>query len=255
MAVTSKNKKNTLVKQYVLTVGEKNFIVFVYLENRYDCRASIGTKGIHIRLSKYMGERERFDQEMSLLDWAKKYIAKHQLHKKPPLFRQYRHGDTLKVMGKEFLIQLTYVPQKNASSGSLKNGVIYLQLSEGMSPKQDQKHKTYLVSKLIGNEYQPQIAQRVQYLNDIHFQKPIKKLRLRDSITNWGSCSWDGNINISVRLLFAPPEVIDYVLIHELAHLVEHNHSARFWKLVEKIMPGYQLAEDWLHKNGEQCIF
>jgi len=79
-------------------------------------------------------------------------------------------------MGKEFLIQLVYVPQKNASSGSLKNGVIYLQLSEGMSPKQDQKHKTYLVSKLIGNEYQPQIAQRVQYLNDLHFQKPIKKI-------------------------------------------------------------------------------
>ena len=49
--------------------------------------------------------------------------------------------------------------------------------------------------------------------------------------------------------------IMIFELIHELAHLVEHNHSARFWKLVEKIMPGYQLAEDWLHKNGEQCIF
>lgn len=255
MATTKKTTKNTIIKQYSLPVGDKNFAVFVYLENRYDCRASIGTKGIHIRLSKRMSEHDRFDQEMELLDWAKKYIAKNELHKKPPLYRQYRDGDYIKVMGKEFLIRLQYVPQKNASNGHLKNGVIYLQLSAGMSPKQDQKHKTYLVSRLIGNEFQPQIAQRVQYLNDLHFQKPIKKLRLRDSITSWGSCSWDGNINISVRLLFAPPEVIDYVLIHELAHLVEHNHSDRFWKLVAKAMPGYQLAEDWLNINGSQCIF
>jgi predicted metal-dependent hydrolase len=95
----------------------------------------------------------------------------------------------------------------------------------------------------------------VTELNDIHFGKPIKKLRIRDNISNWGSCSHDGNISISARLLFAPPEVIDYILIHELAHLVELNHSNRFWKLVEKAMPGYELAEEWLRKNGDQCIF
>ena len=78
---------------------------------------------------------------------------------------------------------------------------------------------------------------------------------MRDNVTSWGSCTWDGNITISTRLLFAPPEVIDYVLVHELAHLVEHNHSDRFWKIVEKIMPGYMLAESWLYKNGGSCIF
>jgi len=255
MATTVKKKQNTLNKQYVLAVGEKSFAVFVYLESRYDCRASIGAKGIHIRLSKLMSENERFDQEMQLLEWAKKYILKTELHKKPPPHRQYRDGDTLKIMSKAFLIRIQFVPEKNASSGALKNDIIQLQLSAGMSPKQEQKHKTYLVSKLISNEFQPQIAQRVVHLNELHFKKPIKKLRLRDSITNWGSCSWDGNINISVRLLFAPPEIIDYVLIHELAHLVEHNHSDRFWKLVEKAMPGYRLAEQWLNKNGANCIF
>ncbi len=249
------SKKNSIHKQYALPVGDKSFTVFVYLEDRYDCRASIGQKGIHIRLSRYMNEHERFDQESQLLDWAKKYIARHGLHHKPPPFRQYHDGDTLKVMGREFLIRIRYVPNKNASNGALKNDVIHLQLSEGMSPKQEQKHKTYLVSRLIGNEFQPQIAQRVQHLNDIHFQRPIKKLRLRDNVSNWGSCSSDGSINISVRLLFAPPEVIDYILIHELAHLVEHNHSDRFWRLVEKAMPGYRIAEEWLSKYGERCVF
>ncbi len=255
MPLLLKNKKSILFKQEIILVGEKEFRVFVYHEMRNDCRASIGNKGIHIRLSKYLNETEKLHQEMQLLDWAKKYIAKHELHKKPPLYRQYHHGDTLKVMGQEFLIRINYTPKKNASSGELKNNIIMLMLSEGMSPTQEQKHKTYLVGRLIGNHFQPAIAQRVQILNDLHFQKPIKKLRLRDSITNWGSCSWDGNINISIRLLFAPPEVIDYILIHELAHLVEHNHSHRFWKQVERAMPGYELAESWLRKHGDQCIF
>lgn len=247
--------KSAIQKQYALIVGEKSFAVFVYLENRYDCRASIGQKGIHIRLSKYMSEHERFDQEMELLDWAKKNIAKNGHTHQHARNRQYRDGDTLKIMGREFLIRINYVPDKNASNGHMKQDVIYLQLSEGMSPKQEQKHKTYLVSRLIGNLFQPQIAQRVQQLNDFHFKRPIKKLRLRDNVSNWGSCASDGSINISVRLLFAPPEVIDYVLIHELAHLIEHNHSDRFWALVEKAMPGYRLAEEWLRKNGERCVF
>lgn len=248
-------KQNNIQKQYALIVGEKSFTVFVYLENRMDCRASIGQKGIHIRLSRYMPEHERFDQEMQLLDWAKQYIARNGWHHRPAPFRQYRDGDTLKIMGREFLIRLQYIDNEKSSSGALKNDILTLQISKGMSPKQEQKHKSYLVSRLIGNEFQPKIAQRVQELNDIHFKRPIKKLRLRDNVSNWGSCAVDGSINISVRLLFAPPEVIDYVLIHELAHLIEHNHSHRFWALVEKAMPGYRLAEEWLSKNGERCVF
>ncbi len=255
MGLFSPEKKTKEVREETMQVGDRTFKVFIYLENRYDCRASIGQKGVHIRLSRQMRSEERLHQEIQLKDWAKGYIAKNELHKKTPKHRQYHDGDTLNIMNREFMIRVHYIKKKNASNGELKNGVIKLFLSEGMTAAQEQKHKTYLVSRLIGNEFQPEIAQRVQVLNDIHFKRPIKRLRLRDNVSNWGSCSWDGNINISVRLLFAPPEVIDYILIHELAHLVEHNHSDRFWRLVEKAMPGYRLAEEWLHKNGERCLF
>lgn len=255
MGLFTKEKKSVLIKEEIIEVGERKFNVFIYLENRYDCRASIGQKGIYVRLSKYMTDAERLQQEIELTDWAKGYIAKHHLHKKTPLYRQYHDGDTIKVMGTEFLIRIKSTPRKNASSGELKNEVLFLTISEGMSPRQEQKHKTYLVSKLIGNHFQPKIAQRVAELNETHFKKPIKRLRIRDNISNWGSCSHDGNISISARLLFAPPEVIDYILIHELAHLVELNHSHRFWKQVEKAMPGYELAEEWLRKHGDQCVF
>ncbi|MCB0682671.1 MAG: M48 family metallopeptidase, partial [Saprospiraceae bacterium] len=63
------------------------------------------------------------------------------------------------------------------------------------------------------------------------------------------------NINLSTRLLFAPPKVIDYVIIHELAHLVEMNHSRRFWDLVAAAMPDYEEQEKWLKKFGHRCDF
>ncbi|MDV7393186.1 M48 family metallopeptidase, partial [Arthrospira platensis SPKY1] len=73
--------------------------------------------------------------------------------------------------------------------------------------------------------------------------------------SNWGSCSSGRNINLSTRLLFAPPAVQDYVIIHELAHLVELNHSDRFWKLVSEIMPDYEEKEKWLKEYGHLCEF
>ena len=91
MPLLLKNKKSILFKQEIILVGEKEFRVFVYHEMRNDCRASIGNKGIHIRLSKYLNDTEKLDQEMQLLDWAKKYIAKHELHKKPPLYLSLIH--------------------------------------------------------------------------------------------------------------------------------------------------------------------
>ncbi|HKZ41668.1 MAG TPA: M48 family metallopeptidase, partial [Candidatus Hodarchaeales archaeon] len=61
--------------------------------------------------------------------------------------------------------------------------------------------------------------------------------------------------NISTRLLFAPDEVLEYVCIHELAHLIEHNHSDRFWALVEKAMPYYPQQKQWLKEHGESIRF
>ncbi|MCS6819488.1 MAG: M48 family metallopeptidase, partial [Chitinophagales bacterium] len=81
------------------------------------------------------------------------------------------------------------------------------------------------------------------------FKKQIGAVKIKYNTSNWGSCSARGNINISLRLMFAPDDVIDYVLIHELAHLVHHDHSKEFWRLVERIMPDYREKEKFLYEN------
>jgi hypothetical protein len=75
------------------------------------------------------------------------------------------------------------------------------------------------------------------------------KISVTSAKKRWGSCSFKGNLNFSWRLIMAPPEVIDYVIIHELAHIEEHNHSARYWDKVRALFPDYRQAKQWLHSN------
>ncbi|WP_372424700.1 M48 family metallopeptidase [Salinarimonas chemoclinalis] len=79
---------------------------------------------------------------------------------------------------------------------------------------------------------------------------PAKRLTLRDTRSRWGSCSARGHLSFSWRLILAPPFVLDYLAAHEVAHLKEMNHSARFWRLTERLCPRTDEAEAWLRRNG-----
>lgn len=81
-----------------------------------------------------------------------------------------------------------------------------------------------------------------------------EKIRITSARSRWGSCSANGSLNFSWRLIMTPLETIDYVVIHELVHTMIHNHSKRFWKKVEKILPNYKEHKKWLRKNGQQFM-
>lgn len=79
-----------------------------------------------------------------------------------------------------------------------------------------------------------------------------RRVTVRDTRSRWGSCSKDGNISLSWRLVLAPGHVLDYVIAHETAHLRELNHGPRFWTLVEKICPEFERSRQWLRDHGAQ---
>lgn len=76
------------------------------------------------------------------------------------------------------------------------------------------------------------------------------RITMRDPRSRWGSCTATGDLMFSWRLAMAPPSVLDYVVAHEVAHLVELNHSDRFWAVVRRICPGFEAERDWLQRNG-----
>jgi hypothetical protein len=77
-----------------------------------------------------------------------------------------------------------------------------------------------------------------------------KGINIRDQRTRWGSCSTRGTLSFNWRLVMAPPEVLNYVVVHELAHLRVPNHSREFWNLVSQYFPAYKEARLWLKRNA-----
>lgn len=80
------------------------------------------------------------------------------------------------------------------------------------------------------------------------------RITIRNQKTRWGSCSSKGNLNFNCLLMLAPPEVIDYVVVHELCHRKEMNHSGKFWAEVGKIIPDYKQYDQWLKKEGGRIM-
>lgn len=81
--------------------------------------------------------------------------------------------------------------------------------------------------------------------------RKVTRITLRDTRSRWGSCAHDGALMYSWRLIMAPPPVLTYVAAHEVAHLVEMNHSDAFWDVVSRLYPGWQAQRHWLQLNGK----
>ena len=100
------------------------------------------------------------------------------------------------------------------------------------------------------------VPQRIaHYAPMVGVASRVNKVFIRCQRTKWGSCSANGNININCLLLLAPPQVLDSVVVHELCHLYEFNHSPRFWERVSRYMPDYAVWRDflrsgWVHPFG-----
>jgi len=91
--------------------------------------------------------------------------------------------------------------------------------------------------------------QRVKYFSRV-YGFPYNKINIKNQKTRWGSCSKKGNLNFNYRILFLPPRVQDYIIVHEMCHLKEFNHSRKFWNLVAKTFPNHKEIREELHKSG-----
>ena len=99
----------------------------------------------------------------------------------------------------------------------------------------------------------PVFSQRAEHFAAVIGVK-YTKITVRNQVSRWGSCSSKGNLNFNCLLALVPEDVLDYVVIHELCHLKQMNHSPAFWREVEKVMPDYAEKRKWLRAEGEKLI-
>jgi predicted metal-dependent hydrolase len=168
--------------------------------------------------------------------WIKRKQAKVRIEAINP--RQYVDGETFWYLGKK--IPLRLVPRHRPAL--VMDGVFKL-----AKPAQPEAESAFVA--WYKRQARAVVAERVEFFAQKYGFK-VKKLRISSARTRWGSCSHKGTLSFTWRLVMAPPDVIDYVVVHELCHLKEMNHSRAFWAQVEVILPDYKRRRTWLKKKG-----
>ena len=159
---------------------------------------------------------------------------------------EYKNGETFKYLGKQYRLKVFY----GQPDVKLKNGRFNLTTPENYTPKQ--KEKLLLdwfreKGRYIFNE-RLQICIRTGTIIGL---KNAPELQIKIMPKRWGSCTKEGKIYLNPELVAAPKTCIDYVIFHELCHLIEHNHSPRFFNLLTKVYPEWKKWRDYLNENIE----
>ncbi len=237
-----------------INAGGLELPVEISLERRHDTRFGVTGKRVTLRMP--VGVPPDFIQKqlLELQAWVGRVFVEKPALREAFIGKNYVTGDLLQVGKRQYHLEVQ-VQERATHTARLIGNTISLQLSAKATDLHRNRSIKTLLSRVVAGDFQAEIQRRVHDWNDRTFRQPIKSINLKYNHSNWGSCSASNNVNLSTRLLFAPEEVQDYVILHELAHLVELNHSDRFWALVEKHMPDYQAKEKWLKANRAKCDF
>lgn len=175
------------------------------------------------------------------VQWIKKKQAE-ALATVPLAPKQYVEGEMFMYLGNAYPLEIVIEQKKSLL---LEDNFKLAQFAQSHAASAFE-HWYRLQARRILNE-------RVAfYSRQYNFQ--YRKIGITSARTRWGSCSANGSLNFSWRLIMAPVEVVDYVVVHELVHTIFHNHSTRFWNRVERIVPDYKECRKWLEKNGQLML-
>lgn len=188
-------------------------------------------RGVRVSVPRFVSFKnaERFAHQK--MDWMKKHLSKMQtLENKATVFNM----DT-KFSTKQHQL---HIIKKDISSCKtiIKNGLlkVLVPISAQVSSNECQAYIRQAIEHTWRKEAKELLPKRTAELAQIHGFK-FNKVSIRNSKTRWGSCSYNNNINLSLHLMMLPDHLIDYVILHELAHTKEKNHGIHFWKLLDNV--------------------
>ncbi|OMH25869.1 M48 family metallopeptidase [Motiliproteus sp. MSK22-1] len=180
-------------------------------------------------------------------DWIREKLTLLKCDQEPSADNQLSNGMKIAFLGNEHVL---HIHSASRNQVTLRNNQLWVELKE-----QSTKYQSQLCLKLLEEWYQQQaesyLNNRLQHLSN-HMGLPYASLKVRSYKSRWGSCDRYRRITLNSRLIMASVAIIDYVIIHELSHLVHLNHSPEFWRLVEQYCPDYLQKRRWLRNQGHK---
>ncbi len=176
----------------------------------------------------------------SFLKRCEPWMLKQQNMNREISFTVLSHGSVISIMGKSLTIEFH---EDVRAHFDITDDTILVYGSRS-------RHAQILENSL--KDFAEKVFLQKSLIYATRLNRQLKSVTVRDQKTRWGSCNTQGNLSYSWRLIFAPLQVIEYICAHEVAHLVEMNHSDKFWSVVTSIIPDYQKPRKWLKKHGKE---
>lgn len=241
-------------ERHIWEINGKKIPVKLHYEMRRSSRASIGKKEVLVRIPTVLPRRAKIKQ----VQWAKDWLA-NVIEEKPEalnhiLIEDLPESYELTILEVPHQVHINYIPTPQVEV-KWDNKTIEVSISDSLSLYDTKQEVMKILAEITANRYIDPFRELVDKINRNCFKLKYGKVKLRNNRSRWGSCSSKGNLNFSTRLLLCPRYVIIYIIVHELAHRVEMNHSHRFWEIVEKVDPNYRKAERWLKTYGKKVDF
>jgi len=220
-------------------------IEYVYTDSRI-AKAAVEDNKVIIKLPKHAP----FIEKIKVANILKAKVVK-RLLKDPGWGRltspDFYDGQVLKILGRDYIVHI----EKGAKGYSkLIGNEVFLRIP---FDREEKRAKLIAMRRLLARHMLEEVKRRVDEINKKYFNFEVRKVNLRYAKSRWGSCNrLSRTININLLALFAPDEIFEYIIIHELAHMKESNHSERFWNLVKTACPEYKERARWLRENGKR---
>lgn len=202
-------------------------------------------EGVKVRVPESISDSYVRDLIARKSPWIKRKLREAELAT-PPRPREFVSGETFSYLGKNYRLK---VLNGDTSSVRLIGGYLETSVSGFLGTKEEQTRS--LLVDWYRRHARERLEEKTRRYAKILRVKP-GSVSVRDYKSRWGSCSAKGDISYNWRIVMAPHRIVDYVVVHELCHLLEHNHSAVYWRHVERVIPDFQECRKWLKRNSEQ---
>lgn len=192
-------------------------------------------------------ERDKIDKLLaSKHQWIVEKIAQYQTTS-PATVREYVSGESLPYLGRNYRLK---VLKGDLAPTKLLNGRITVTVP-------DPSTQTHYIRRALTNWYKRHADKKIRekvrrYESLVGVETGV--VRTKEFKSRWGSCTPYGDLEFNWVIVMAPNRVVDYVVVHELCHLIHHDHSPQFWKEVERAMPDYKEHKEWLRGNAQNLI-